>query len=161
LDIATATSTFLNAGNRTFQQVPGGLPLEITVPRVVADFNGDGKDDVAISDEATISIWYSQGDGTFYQGTEILTGQEPAALVAGDFNGDGLPDIAAGLMWSQQVCLLFNKGQGQFARSFLASGANTDNMIAADLNHRGKLDLVITNFMLDYEPPNADVVFHQ
>ena len=35
----------------------------------------------------SISIYYSRGDGTFYQGTVIDAGQEPGALAAGDFNG--------------------------------------------------------------------------
>jgi hypothetical protein len=82
-------------------------------------------------------------------------------MVVGDFNGDGKPDIAVGLMLSQQGCLLLNSGNGQFTRSFFASGADTIAMISSDLNQNGKLDLVIGNFVLDFAPPNIDVVFHQ
>jgi len=34
-------------------------------------------------------------------------------------------------------------------------------MIASDLNRDGKPDLVIGNFLLDFAPPNVDIVFHK
>ena len=163
LDIATGAYTYLNMGGRTFQQVPTTLSLGNGVLAVVGDFNGDGKDDVAVNipGDSAISIYYSNGDGTFYQGTMIDPGQYPGALAVGDFNGDGRLDLAVGLMSSQQACLLFNNGNGQFTRSFLASGANTIVMTASDLNRNGKPDLVIGNFVLDFAPANVNVVFHK
>jgi len=129
----------------------------------VGDFNGDGKDDVAINlpGDSSIAIYYSKGDGTFYQGAQVDPGQYPGAMVVGDFNGDGRPDLAVGLMLSQQACLLFNSGNGEFSRSFFASGADVVAMIASDLNRDGKPDLVIGNFLLDFAPPNVDIVFHK
>jgi hypothetical protein len=154
---------FWAPGNRTFQTVQSGLPLTNGAMAAVGDFNGDGKDDVAINlpGASSIAIYYSNGDGTFYQGTQVDPGQYPGAMVVGDFNGDGRPDLAVGLMLSQQACLLFNNGDGQFSRSFFASGADVVAMIASDLNQNGKLDLVIGNFVVDFAPPNIDVVFHQ
>ena len=131
---------------------------------VVADFNGDGKDDVAVQlpGAASIAIYYSKGDGTFYQGAVLDPSQGASALAVGDFNRDGKPDLAAGLELSQQVALFFNQGQGQFTRSFVASGASDSiSMVAADLNGDGNLDLVIVNFFIDFAPPNVDVVFHK
>jgi len=129
----------------------------------VGDFNGDGNDDVAISlpGEGTISIYYSNGDGTFSQGAQVDPGQLPQTMVVGDFNGDGKLDLAVGLENSQQVCLLFNNGNGQFTRTFYASGANAVAITASDLNRNGKLDLGIGNFVLDFAPPNVDVMFHK
>ncbi len=163
LDIATGSGTFLNKGNQTFQEVPSNnLPLTEGAMMTVGDFNGDGKDDVAINLPGfnAISIYYSKGDGTFYLATVLDPGQEPGALVAGDFNGDGQIDLAVGLMLSQQACLFFNGGNGQFSRSFFASGAEVVAMAAADLNNDGKLDLVIGNFVLDSGPANVNVVSH-
>jgi hypothetical protein len=130
---------------------------------VVGDFNGDGKDDVAITlpGESTITIYYSKGDGTFYQGTVVDPGFLPRDFVVGDFDGDGRIDLAVGSQLSYQISLLFNNGNGKFTRSFFASGAYLAPIIAADLNHRGKTDLVIANYGLDFAPMNVNVAFHQ
>jgi hypothetical protein len=163
LDIASGSYTYLNMGNRTFQEVPNTLGISGGAEAVVGDFNGDGKDDVAIQlpGDTNISIWYSRGDGTFYEATILDAGQEPGTLAVADFDGDGRPDLAAGLLLSQQVALFFNLGGGQFSRSFFASGADNNAMVAADMNRDGKPDLVIVNFLLDFRPPNVDVVFHK
>lgn len=164
LDIAVGGATLLNEGNRTFKVVTSeALPLVNGAVAAVADFNGDGQDDVAISGpgDQTIGIYYGQSDGTFLLSTELDTGEYVAGLAAGDFNGDGHIDVAAGLMLAQQGVILFNNGNGQFSRSFFASGADTVAMTAADLNHNGKADLILTNFQLDYRPPNVDVVLHK
>jgi hypothetical protein len=162
-DIATVNSTYLNAGGRKFKQVKFTNQGEFFAPAVVADFNGDGRDDVAVASLSAsyIAIWYSRGDGTFYLGTEIDAGQDVWSLAGGDFNGDGRPDIAAGLFGAHQVCMLFNNGSGQFSRSFFAAGAEAIAITSVDLNKDGKLDLVLTNYGLDFRPPNLDVVFHQ
>jgi FG-GAP-like repeat len=163
LDLAIAEYTFLNSGNRVFQQVPGGVSLYDGNLAVVGDFNGDGKDDIAINagDETTIAIYYSNGDGTFYEGTVIDAGQYPGWITVGDFNGDGRIDLAVGLSPSHQVCLFFNSGNGQFTRSYFASGANTILITCADVNKDGKPDLIIGDFMVDSAPPNINVVLHQ
>ncbi len=163
LDIVTDTFTYLNTGNRTFQQITGNLPLINGAMAVVGDFNGDGKDDVAINlpGDMAIFIYYGQGDGTFYSAAVVDPGQYPGAMAVGDFNGDGRLDLAVGLEFSHQVCVFFNNGNGQFTRSFFASGADTVSMVATDLNGDGKPDLAITNFMLGFRPPNADVIFHK
>ena len=162
-DIATGGSTYLNGGNRSFQATSNGLPLTDGALVAVGDFNGDGKDDIALNlpGDTVISIWYSRGDGTFYEATVLDPGQYPGALSVGDFDGDGRTDLAVGLMLSQQTCLLFNQGNGEFSRSFFASGASAVGMITSDLNRNGKSDLVIGNFVLGSEPANVNVVFHQ
>src|SRR5215469_11644212 len=60
----------------------------------VADFNGDGKQDLAVIDstQKTLTILIGNGDGTFSTGTSYATGANPVFVVAKDINGDGRPD---------------------------------------------------------------------
>jgi hypothetical protein len=162
LDIKTGAWTFLNAGGRRFNAIAdNNVPLASGVLAVVGDFNSDGKDDVAASlpGDPTIAIWYSRGDGTFYEGTLVDPGQYPGWLEVADFDGDGRADIVAGLMLSQQACMLLNSGNGQFTRSFFASGVNSDGVLAVDLNRDGKPDLIFGNVGLS--PGNDVVIFHK
>jgi hypothetical protein len=153
------------SGNRSFQQgIRNSVPLLNGAVAAAGDFNGDGKDDIAINlpGETVISIYYSNGDGTFYDGSEVDAGQLLFNLAVADFEGDGRPDIAAGLIMSHQISIFFNNGNGEFKRAFFASGADDGgSMITTDLNRDGKPDLVITNFLLGFRPPNADVMFHK
>ncbi|MBV8630101.1 MAG: VCBS repeat-containing protein, partial [Silvibacterium sp.] len=65
----------------------------------VADFNGDGKDDIAVLNDDVVQVLLSNGDGTFTAAASIDSGAETdpdwLALATGDFNGDGIPDFAA------------------------------------------------------------------
>jgi len=76
-------------------------------------------------------------------------------------DGHGRLDLAVGLMLSQQACIFFNEGNGQFTRSFFASGANSVAIVTSDLNGDGKPDLIFGNFVLSALPANIDVVFHK
>ena len=172
LDIATDTFVFLNTGNRAFNAVNAGFGapgLTQGSTPIVADFNGDGFDDIAIATplNSGVYIYYSLGDGTFFLGAILDTGQVVGglpgawAIAGGDFDGDGRPDIAAGLWDSQQVVVFLNKGGGVYARSFFASGVSTIGMASSDLVRKGKPDLVIANYNVAFRPPNVNVMFHK
>ena len=76
---------------------------------VVDDFNGDGKDDLAVvnfcSDDpcgqSSVSVLLGKGDGTFQEHLDYLTGTGSVSIVVGDFNHDGRPDLAA-----TNICLI-------------------------------------------------------
>src|SRR5580704_3006389 len=59
---------------------------------VTADFNGDGKPDLASADG---TVLLGKGDGTFISGTPLSVGGQNAAnlIATGDFNGDGKTDL--------------------------------------------------------------------
>jgi hypothetical protein len=160
LDIVSGSSVLLNTGNRTFQTVTTNLPEGFQM--AVGDFNGDGMDDIVLSDGSPIvQIWYSRGDGTFYQATLINIGQQAGAFEVGDFNGDGLLDLAVGLYGSNEVAIFFNQGNGQFTVSYFVSGPGSYAMRAGDLNKNGKLDLVIETYPPENPPTTVNVVFHK
>ena len=64
----------------------------------VADFNGDGFPDLAVTNRGdnTVSILLGNGDGTFTPQTHspFATGLTPVSLAVGDFNNDGNLDLA-------------------------------------------------------------------
>jgi hypothetical protein len=109
---------------------------------VTADFNGDGKIDVATTGfeqgGSIVSILLGNGDGTFGAATTYALAQNPAAMVVGDFNGDGHPDLVVSGDFGTQV--LMNNGSGTF--TVMASfDTSLWVMTTGDFNHDGKLDL--------------------
>jgi FG-GAP-like repeat len=106
-------------------------------------------------------IEYGKGDGTFYEQSELPIGPGSdfsQAMAIADVNGDGRPDIVACLFLSEQWVIYTNDGQGGFLRSYFASGANSVDLLVANLKGNGMPGLAITNYAVDYRPPNFRVV---
>jgi hypothetical protein len=62
----------------------------------VGDFNGDGHLDLAVVNEASVSVSVLLGDGTgsFGPQTTFKVGVGPWTVAFGDFDGDGRLDLA-------------------------------------------------------------------
>lgn len=115
---------------------------------VAADFNGDGKPDLALLETdntatAAGAVYLGKGDGTFQPGKPFGS-MSAGVLVVGDFNGDGRPDLAIASLTSGTVAIFFGSGDGTFqlAGSF-AGPAPFTAMCAADWNGDRKTDLAI------------------
>ena len=69
-----------------------------TAPHSVAvgDFNGDGKQDLAVANDSSdsVSILLGDGAGNFSAPTNFPVGDSPLSVAVGDFNGDGKQDLA-------------------------------------------------------------------
>ena len=92
-------SVLLNNGNGAFTAVPTtntGVDFgQEPGGAAVADFNGDGKTDIAIVSYKNQDILTSNGDGTFTVAVTTdgaLTAPDDYWLATGDFNGDGITD---------------------------------------------------------------------
>jgi len=81
---------------------------------VTADFNGDGKLDLAVANDSsnTISVLLGNGDGSFGAAQNYATGSGPLSVAVGDFNGDGKLDLVTANAGDVSVLL----GNGPEAR---------------------------------------------
>jgi hypothetical protein len=111
---------FLGNANGTYTSAPTlTLPSDEYGfrPIAVADFNGDGIEDLAAldGDSNTVTILLGNGDGTFnLAATSPAVGSNPTQFAVGDFNGDGIPDLAVAAQPSNTLTILLGKGDGTF-----------------------------------------------
>lgn len=139
-------SVLLGNGDGTF---PSTVPLAIGgIPgsAASADFNGDGKLDLAIVNATSglVSILLGNGNGTFQTPMNYFAGSSPGAITVGDFNNDGKLDLA--VTTANAVDILPGNGDGTFqAPQTSAAGQLPFFIVAGDFNRDGNLDLAVIN----------------
>jgi hypothetical protein len=118
---------------------------------VVADFNGDGRPDVAVANASTssVSIFINQGGGDFSPASSYDVGGAGADwLLVSDLDGDRRPDLAVSVYDNTQnadlgtrTVVLLNVDNGVFGppRKVADGGA----IALADLDGDAKGDLVV------------------
>ena len=122
----------------------GGAPSAI----VTADFNNDGKLDLAVTNSGgnNVSIFSGNGDGTFGSAVNLATGNLPIAIAAADLNHDGVLDLVIANQSDDTVSVLLGAGGGKFAPQVVYSTGDQPAAIAiADVNGDGNLDLAVAN----------------
>jgi len=125
----------------------------------VADFNGDGKLDLAgLTQYNGVYIYFGNGDGTFQTPINYSTvdpnypnNYDALGMVVGDLNGDGKPDIA--VTENNGMAVLLNNGNGTFGTAtYYASGINSQSQMGiaiGDLTGDKKNDIVTTDYLGD------------
>jgi hypothetical protein len=146
----------------TFKQastIVGYAPVSIAV----ADYNGDGKPDLAFINYSVdpntsilVSVQNGNGDGTFTQGSSILQ-SDPTGdylggyILAGDFNNDGKADLAyaASDESLQYIAVATNNGNGTFnaPNNFIGPDENGFDFVIGDFNGDGNLDVANLNYV--------------
>lgn len=133
----------------------------------VADFNGDGKLDMAVAvysiftSFTDVNIFLGKGNGTFEAGpTFPLTGQNVNNIAVGDFNGDGKADLAISLPDASEVQVLLGNGDGSFTPlTPISVPAGVFKVDTGVFNSDGKTDLVVTAYELTVLMGNGDGTF--
>jgi uncharacterized protein (DUF2141 family) len=203
-DLAAAGPASVTVVNSLPGQVSNSVPLQVTNPTssvsfmsttlapanltswgqqssITADFNGDGKLDLAnIAGDNALStslvVYLGNGDGTFqnpvtYPITQEASTQSLAALAVGDFSGDGKLDLAivvnncspgSGQYCSAlgSVAILLGNGDGTFQQPVnVGTHYAPDSIVAADFNGDGLLDIAVTDSssLLSGYPANASI----
>ncbi len=124
-----------------------------------ADFNGDGKQDIAYIDGSfpiALHILLGNGDGTFQRGQNIVlpSGFGGGFITVADINGDGHPDIllTGGSQFLGEIAVFRGLGDGTFAAPVISQFTTTNLLFAnlkglgiADFNGDGAPDLVVTD----------------
>ena len=116
---------------------PATIPIQSSIDGFVsADFNGDGKPDIAVLAGGTISVFIGNGDATFQAPSNTPT--PGSCLATGDVNRDGKLDLI--VSGSAGDSVLLGNGDGTFAAAIQSSGGSCP-LVVGDFNGDGKLDI--------------------
>src|SRR5215831_13493405 len=145
---STSISVLLGKRDGSFQSLQlfnsgGTNPFDA----VVADFNGDGKNDVAVTfPSGGVSILLGDGLGHLGAPRVLSAGAHPLHVAAADFNGDHKMDLAVTNLESNNVSILLGRGDGTFMGApSPAVGMGPVGIVQGDFNHDGKIDLAVAN----------------
>ena len=142
----------------------GGFNSPVTYPvggavpvwSAIADFNHDGKPDIAVSlagSANAISVLLGNGDGTFQSAINYPVGSSPQGIALGDVNGDGQVDIVSAdecgddpACRAGAVSVLLGNGDGTFQpRISMVEGLFPLQVGLGDFNGDGLMDVAVAN----------------
>lgn len=130
----------------------GSLASPLALGPFTGDVNGDGIPDLVYADPVGIIhlLLGSTPTGSFQTDTSLTNVTSSCyfenSLVLADFNGDGLADIAVNCFDTNNnlhVFVALSNGDGSFQNPIPLSNPTGTLLLTGDMNHDGKLDLVL------------------
>jgi FG-GAP-like repeat len=145
-------SVLLGEGSGRFAAAPpvGRLGPNGSDTVAVADFNGDGKADLALGNREYQGIFVLLGNGAggFGPATTVSNRTYVGTLVIADLNRDGRPDLVDASLFADGIAVWLGTGTGAF-RSAIGSpivlAGHPHDVATADFNGDGKPDLAVAN----------------
>lgn len=155
LSVLTFSSFLLSAGLNTAKAQLNFAPaVEYSTDFgpysvVSADFNNDGKMDIATANSSSdnFSVLLNNGNGTYTTALNYPAANGPTSLCTADFNEDGNMDLAIGNEQNNLVSTHFGQGDGTFIYDddYALDGGSPYGIVAADFNNDGHMDIVVTS----------------
>ncbi len=130
----------------------GALPID----SVVADFNGDDRDDLAVANFSSnsISILLGQADGTFRAQAAILgTASGAFDIAVGDVDNDSDMDVIASNLRDRNISIFRNNGPDPVTRDVRFQPL--ENIGLGQFSLAQRMPLVVANFDKDKSGPGG------
>lgn len=133
-----------------FKQAPTFTVSVSNQSVATADFDGDGKDDIATSNSVLRNTNIGDNIISFAPKVDFDGVASTLAVAAADFDGDGKKDIVTANFFSPDISVVRNTSTGAGIISFapkinFSTGSNPRSVIAVDIDEDGKLDIVVAN----------------
>lgn len=117
----------------------------------IVDANLDGKPDLVAANDGnsfdgnTLTVLTNNGHARFGFYSNYPVGKAPF-VTAADLHGSGRPDLITANFADSTITVLTNNGSGDYGSNAIYNVGNGPfNIVATDVNHDGKLDLVTAN----------------
>lgn len=114
---------------------------------IAADFNGDAKNDLAVSNygSASVSVLLQNAGGTLEAAVNYAITGAPYDVQSADLNSDGNLDMVTANGWDKKVSVLIGAGNGTFAAKVdYDTTSDAAGLSINDMDGDGKLDLTVS-----------------